>query len=49
MIRRLAPGTVEMGGAPERKGASEDQGSSAGLMPALKLRAFTFTSQSEAV
>jgi hypothetical protein len=40
---------VEMVGSPERVGASEDQGSSAVLMPALKLRAFTFTSQSEAV
>ena len=49
MIRMLAPGNVEMVGAPERVGASEDQGSSAGMMPALKLRAFNFTSQSEAV
>ncbi len=49
MIRMLAPGNVEMVGTPERVGASEDQGSSAGMMPALKLRAFTFTSQSEAV
>jgi predicted Zn-dependent protease len=49
MIRMLAPGNVEMVGAPERVGASEDQGSSAGMMPALKLRAFTFSSQSEAV
>jgi predicted Zn-dependent protease len=49
MIQMLAPGNVEMVGAPERVGASEDQGSSAALMPALKLRAFTFTSLSEAV
>ena len=49
MIQMLAPGNVEMVGSPERVGASEDQGSSAALMPALKLRAFTFTSQSEAV
>jgi predicted Zn-dependent protease len=49
MIQLLAPGNVEMVGAPERVGASEDQGSTAGLMPALKLRAFSFTSQSEAV
>jgi predicted Zn-dependent protease len=49
MIQMLAPGNVEMVGSPERVGASEDQGSSAVLMPALKLRAFTFTSQSEAV
>ena len=49
MTQMLAPGNVEMVGAPERVGASEDQGSSAALMPALKLKAFTFTSQSEAV
>ncbi len=49
MIQMLAPGNVELVGAPERVGASEDQGSSAALMPALKLRAFNFTSQSEAV
>jgi predicted Zn-dependent protease len=49
MIQMLAPGNVEMAGPPERVGASEDQGSSAALMPALKLRAFNFTSQSEAV
>jgi predicted Zn-dependent protease len=49
MIQMLAPGNVAMVGAPERVGASEDQGSSAVMMPALKLNAFTFTSQSEAV
>jgi predicted Zn-dependent protease len=49
MIQMLAPGNVEMVGAPERVGASEDQGSTAGLMPALRLRGFNFTSQSEAV
>jgi predicted Zn-dependent protease len=49
MVQMLAPGNVEMVGAPERVGASEDQGSSAGMMPALKLRAFNFTSQSDAV
>jgi len=49
MVQMLAPGNVEMVGTPERVGASEDQGSSAGLMPALKLRGFNFTSQSEAV
>jgi predicted Zn-dependent protease len=49
MIQMLAPGNIEMVGAPERVGASEDQGSSAVLIPALKLRAFNFTSQSEAV
>ena len=49
MIQMLAPGNVEMVGTPERVGASEEQGSSAAMMLALKLRAFTFTSQSEAV
>lgn len=49
MIQMLAPGNIELVGAPERVGASEDQGSSAALVPALKLRAFNFTSQSEAV
>ena len=49
MIQMLTPGNVEMVGEPERVGNSEDQGSSAVMMPALKLRAFTFTSQSDAV
>jgi predicted Zn-dependent protease len=49
VIQMLAPGNVELVGAPERVGASEDQGSSAVLVPALKLKAFNFTSQSEAV
>jgi predicted Zn-dependent protease len=49
MIQMLAPGNVEMVGTPERVGASEDQGSGAALMPALKLKAFTFSSQSDAV
>ncbi len=45
----LAPGNVEMIGIPERVGGSEGGGSSASLLPALKLKAFNFTSQSEAV
>jgi hypothetical protein len=45
----LAPGNVEMIGAAERVGSSEDQGADPSLFPALKLRAFNFTSQSEAV
>ena len=49
MIQMLAPGNVELVATPERVGASEDQGSSAALIPALKLQAFNFTSQSEAV
>jgi predicted Zn-dependent protease len=49
IIQMLAPGNVEMIGGSERVGASESQGQDAGLYPALKLRAFNFTSQSEAV
>jgi predicted Zn-dependent protease len=49
IIRMLAPGNVEMIGAPERVGSSEGQGRNASLLPALKLKAFAFTSQSEAV
>jgi predicted Zn-dependent protease len=44
-IRMLAPGNVEMTGAPERVGDVD----SAAMLPALKLKAFNFTSQSEAV
>ncbi len=49
IIQMLAPGNVEMISAPERVGRSESQGSFASLLPALKLKAFNFTSQSEAV
>ncbi|HEX8176236.1 MAG TPA: TldD/PmbA family protein [Pyrinomonadaceae bacterium] len=49
IIQMLAPGNVEMIGTPERVGSSEGQGGSAALLPALKLKAFKFTSQSEAV
>lgn len=49
IIQMLAPGNVEMIGAAERVGSSEDQGTDPALVPALKLRAFNFTSQSEAV
>jgi predicted Zn-dependent protease len=49
MLQLLAPGDVEAIGAPERVGSSEGQGTSAALLPALKVRAFNFTSQSEAV
>jgi hypothetical protein len=41
----LAPGNVEMIGAAERVGGSDN----ASLLPALKLKQFNFTSQSEAV
>ena len=46
-IQMLAPGNVELIGAPERVGDSEGGGLS--LLPALKLKSFNFTSQSEAV
>lgn len=47
IIRMLAPGNVEMIGPSERVSSSEGQ--NAALLPALKLKSFTFTSQSEAV
>ncbi len=49
IIQMLAPGNVELIGASERVGSSEGQGRNASLLPALKLKAFNFTSQSEAV
>lgn len=49
IIQMLAPGNVEMIGPSERVGSSEGQGGNASLLPALKLKAFNFTSQSEAV
>ncbi|HYE71875.1 MAG TPA: TldD/PmbA family protein, partial [Blastocatellia bacterium] len=49
IIQMLAPGNIEMISAPERIGSSENQGRNALLLPALKLKAFNFTSQSEAV
>ena len=48
-IQMLAPGNVELIGGSERVGPSENQGSGAMLAPALKLKAFTFTSVSDAV
>jgi predicted Zn-dependent protease len=47
IIQMLAPGNVEMIGNSQRVGGSE--GGNASLLPALKLKAFNFTSQSEAV
>lgn len=47
IIQMLAPGNVEMIGASERVGSGEGGGAS--LLPALKLKTFNFTSQSEAV
>lgn len=49
VVQMLAPGNVEMIGVPERVGGSEGGGGNASLLPALKLKAFNFTSQSEAV
>ncbi len=49
LMQLLAPGNVDMIGAPERVGSSEGQGGSSALLPALKVKEFKFTSQSEAV
>jgi len=45
----LAPGNVDMIGKAERVGGSESQGGNAALLPALKVKEFHFSSQSEAV
>ena len=45
----LAPGNIEAIGRPERVGNSEGQGGNAALLPALKVKQFNFSSQSEAV
>jgi predicted Zn-dependent protease len=49
LMELLAPGNVDLIGKPERVGNSEGQGGNASLLPALKVKAFHFTSQSEAV
>jgi predicted Zn-dependent protease len=49
VVQMLAPGNVEMIGLSERVGGSEGGGSFSSLLPALKLKVFNFTSQSEAV
>lgn len=49
LMQLLAPGNVEMIGKSERVGSSEGQGGSASLLPALKVKEFHFSSQSEAV
>lgn len=46
-VKTLGPGNVLMVGKPERVGSSEGGGGS--LLPALKIKEFNFTSQSEAV
>src|SRR5829696_4619119 len=49
IMELLAPGNVDMIGKPERVGNSEGQGGNAALLPALKVKEFNFSSQSEAV
>jgi len=49
LLEMLTPGNVELIGAPERVGSSEAQGSASALLPALKVKQFHFTSQSDAV
>jgi predicted Zn-dependent protease len=49
LLELLAPGNVEMIGRSERVSSSESQGNGASLTPAIKVKAFHFTSQSEAV
>jgi len=48
-VQMLAPGNVDLIGAPERVSSSESQGANALLLPALKVTEFHFTSASEAV
>jgi len=49
ILELLAPGNVEMIGPSERISGSESQCSSAAMVPALMVKQFHFTSQSEAV
>ena len=49
VIQLLAPGNIDMIGKPERVGSSEGQGGNSALLPALKVKEFNFSSQSEAV
>ncbi len=49
MTQMLAPGNIDLIGTPERVGSSEGGGAGASLLPALKIKQFNFTSQSEAV
>jgi predicted Zn-dependent protease len=49
IMQLLAPGNIDMIGKSERVGTSEGQGSNAALLPALKVKEFHFSSQSEAV
>ncbi len=49
LLELMAPGNVEFIAAAERVSGSESQGRSASLTPALKVKQFRFSSQSEAV
>ena len=49
IMQLLAPGNVDMIGFGERVGSAEAQGGASALLPALKVKEFHFTSQSEAV
>ena len=49
VLALLAPGNVELIGRSERVSSSESQGRGASLTPALRVKVFHFTSQSEAV
>jgi predicted Zn-dependent protease len=49
ILAMLAPGNVDLIGAPERVVSSESEGDAADLMPALKVKQFHLTSVSEAV
>ena len=49
VMQLLAPGNVDMIGKAERVGSSEGQGGSSALLPALKVKEFHLSSQSEAV
>jgi predicted Zn-dependent protease len=48
-VQMLAPGNVDLIGAPERVSSSESQGANALLLPALKVKEFHFTAASDAV
>jgi predicted Zn-dependent protease len=49
VLELLAPGNVDAVGASERISGSESQGRGASLVPAIKVKAFHFTSASDAV
>ncbi len=49
IVQMLASGNVDLIGSPERITSSEDSGTDPVLVPALRLNAFNFTSQSDAV